>query len=400
MTNNEIRNSLTEHQKNYKLCNLNLMSCYGGLYPATLTKLSLVIFNQILSNKMYYKKESKFYSKEEDRRIYTNVPITPVTLLENCHPVKYRFEGKDSHKDSGNIVKRINELDDNNIFYVWKCGYPRNYMFVLERDVGLWKFYNPNAYVTPKTLRKILLSTNGMRQSMHKILVANGDKSTIHDVSKSFCEFVSRMITKAHPDVQAELDVWGETRGYKEYLTGVNDKVKLMAPYEGLIEDPSFQQRLPLEVKSKLVPSKPKKKKDFNGLESVLTPKEGDLVAKKKPRRKRKPVEGAEAKFETFKSLEPFKNATSLFQYYKTMIKSKNSKAKFHEYQVELSIAAQILDSMKSCNQDEEFFKSWILFFVELRLKGNNAENKDKTSLRALYKTYEEYNGRYIGVEV
>ena len=399
MSNNETRNNLTEHQKNYKLCNLNLMSCYAGLYPATLTKLSLVIFNQILSNKMYYKQDSKFYDKDEDKRIYTNIAVNPVSLLQNCHPVKYKFEEKDANSDVGNITKRINELDDNNIFYVWKCGYPKNYMFVLERDIGLWKFYNPNAYVTPKTIRKILVSTNGMRKTMHKILEENGDKMTIHDVSKSFCEFIDRMITKMHPDVQAQLNRWNETRGYKEYLMEVNAKIKTLDPYQGLEEDKHFQSRLPLDVQLKLSPKK-EEKKDLTSLESELTSQDENLVKVKPAKKKRTPTEDTEAKLETFKSLEPLKNATSLFQYYKSVIKSKNNNAQFHEYSTELNISAQILDKIKESNQDEEFLKSWILYFVEMKLKGNNALNKEKTSLSELFKTYDDYNGKYIGCGV
>ena len=396
MSNNETRNNLTEHQKNYKLCNLNLMSCYAGLYPATLTKLSLVIFNQILSNKMYYKQDSKFFDKEEDRRIYTNTSVTPVLLLQNCHPIKYRFEEKDANSDVGNITKRINELDDANVFYVWKCGYPKNYMFIMERDIGLWKTYNPSAYVTPKTIRKILLSTNGMRKSMYKILQENGDKMTIHDVSKSFCEFIDRMITKMHPDVQVQLERWNETRGYKDYLTQVNEKVKTLDPYQGLEEDVDFQKRLPLEVQLKLNP-KQEKKKDLKGLEADLAPQDENLVKVKSSSRKRIPTTEAEAKLETFKSLDGLKNATSLFQYYRAIIKSKNNDAQFHEYSVELNTSAQILDKLKESNHDEDFLKSWILYFAEIKLKGNNALNKDKTSLSELFKTYSDYNGKYIG---
>jgi hypothetical protein len=167
---------------------------------------------------MYRKKESKFYDAQEDKRIYTSIAVTPATLLENCHPVKYRLEGKDASKDFGNIVKKINELDDNNIFYVWKCGFPKNYMFVLERDIGSWKCYNPKGYVTPKTIRKILLSTKGMCDSMYKILQNDGSNLTIHEVRDSFCEFVDRVVQKMNPIVYQKLNKWEEGVGYREYI--------------------------------------------------------------------------------------------------------------------------------------------------------------------------------------
>ena len=114
--NNELRSKLTEYENNYKLCNLNLISCYTGLYPASLTKLSMVIFNQILNNKMYHRKDSKFYDPDEEKRIFTSIPVTPITLLENCHPVKYRSEKRDSSKDIGNVVKIARWRKTQNIF--------------------------------------------------------------------------------------------------------------------------------------------------------------------------------------------------------------------------------------------------------------------------------------------
>jgi len=395
---NEARNKLTEHQNNYKLCNLNLLSCYAGLYPATLTKLSLVIFDQIISNKMYYKKDSKYYDASEERRIYTNIPVNPVLLLENCHPVKYRMEGKEANKDVGNIVKRINELDENNIFYVWKCGFPRNYMFILERDIGLWKFYNTEGVVTPKTIRKIIAPTKNMVMSMLKILSESGDKSSIHDVRKSFCQFVDRMVGKMHPDVQAKLERWNESVGYKEYLNGLNSRISKMNAYEGLEEDEHFYDRLPLGVYNKLVPKK-NTREEHKELEANLSPKDDNLVKETK-QRKRVPQKNVEAKFETFKSLEPMKDSKSLVQFYRSVVKSKYGDAQFHEYRVEVRHAGVILDTIKGSGHDEEFLKSWILFFAESKLKGHNSKSKDKTSLKSLQETYSDYNSRYIGCGV
>jgi hypothetical protein len=398
--NDEIRSKLTEHKNNYKLCNLNLLSCYGGLYPATLTKLSYVIFTQILSNKMYHKKDSKYYDEQEEKRIHTSLSITPTILLENCHPTKYRLEGKDANKDIGNIVKRINELDDNNIFYVWKCGYPKNYMFVLERDIGLWKFYNPKAYVTPKTLKKIILSTRGMCNSMFKILQESGDKSNIHDVRKSFCEFISGIVKKLDPSIGDTFPKWDEGSGYKEYLINVNNIVRTLSPYQGLEIDSTFFDRLPLEVKLKF-DTKPRKKRGTNAsLESDLLPKDGGLIKTPKRKSKTTSVKEAKTKFDTFVSIEPLKNANSFCQYYRSLIKSTDKDAKFHEYKIETPPAAVILDKLKESNKDEDFVRSWILFYVESKLKGNNIRNRDKTSLRTFQKTYDEYSSRYIGCGV
>lgn len=395
--NNEIRSKLTEHHNNYKLCNLNLMSCYGGLYPATLTKLSLVIFNQILSNKMYYKSDSKFYDPQEEKRIYTNIPVTPVTLLQNCHPVKYRLNEGDTNKDVGNMAKRINELDDNNIFYVWKCGYPKNYMFILERDIGLWKFYNPIGYVTPKTIKKIITSTKGMCNSMFKIIEATGDNQSIHDVRKFFCEFVNRIAGKMHPEIFNKLEKWDEGRGYKEYLISLNKQINEFSLYEGLEEDKTFYDRLPLDVQIKIFP-KQKEIDSHEELESSLLPKENNLAKPKK--RKRIPTTDKEAKFDTFKSVDPMKNSNDFIRFYRSVVTLKCPGAQFHDYKFEFVNSSLILDMLKNDEHNEDFLRSWILFYVETKLKGNNSKQKDKTSLKSFKDTYEEYNTRYIGYEV
>ena len=398
--NNEIRSKLTEHTVNYKLCNLNLIGCYSGLYPATLTKLSMTIFTQILSNKFYYKEDSQHFNKDEERRIYTSLSVTPITLLENCHPVKYCAEGKVAQKDVGNIVKRINELDQNNIFYVWKCGYPKNYMFVLERDIGLWKYYNPKAYVTPKTLRKIIIATKNMTNTMHRILQESGDRSTIHEVRNSFCQFINHMISKLNPLVAKNLTLWDESKECREYILGLNREVKALDPYDGYEEDESFFDRLPLEVKLKVKPPKRERPK-HKELELELLPQDDNVVKRTNKRKKKRiPIKGALAEFETFKDCDPMKNANSFCQFYRSLVKSKNDGAQFDDFRTESQPAATILDKIKGNGQNEVFLRSWILFYVDSKLKGNNIKNKQKTSLRSFEKTYDEYNSRYIGCEV
>jgi len=399
MSKHDIRNKLTEHQGNYKLCNLNLLSCYAGLYPASLTKLSLVIFNQIIFNKMYHSKDSQYYDPQEEKRIYTKSPVNPATLLENCHPIKYRYEERDASKDFGNMSRRISELDDNNIFYTWKCGYPKNYMFILERDIGLWRYYNPNAFVTPKTIRKIIGSTKGMCQSMQKILEESGDNTTIYDIRKSFCMFVHRMVKKMNPNISDSLEQWEDDKDFKKYLTTLNKELKDLNPYAGLEEDENFYKRLPLDIQLKLSPP-PRKKNVNKELENDLVPKDEDLIKKKKKTRKRIPSKVAETNFETFKKIDPMENVNSFIRYYRSVVKDQYPNAEFYDFISESNIASLIMDDILESGQDKDFLRSWMSFYAETKLKGNNMRNKEKTSLKSLKETYEEYSSRYIGCGV
>ena len=397
--NNEIRSKITEHQNNYKLCNLNLISCYSGLYPSSLTKLSMVIFSQLLSNKMYHKQDSKLYDKEEDKRIYTSVKIDPITLLESCHPVKYILEKKDPKNDVGNIVKRINDLHDNNIFYVWKCGFPKNYMFVLERDIGLWKFYNPNGFVTPKTIKKILLSAKGMVANMHRMLSEGSEGDNIEETKRSFCSFIDGLIDKMNPTVSASLERWDDTRGYKEYLTVLYNQILELYLYEGITEDEHFYSRLPPDVKDKMIP-KNITRKSHKSLESDLAPKDENLVKVKKTRI-RKPKDAPAAEMGTFASIDPFRNSKEFVQYYRSVVKTKNNSAIFYKYETEVIHASRILDKLSEKDRgSKDFLTSWIFYYINKSLNGEYAKKKDKTSLKSFGESLEEYESRYVGCGV
>jgi len=387
------RNQITEHQNNYKLCNLYLIDCYSGLYPSSLTKLALVLFSSLLSTKKYYRPDSQYYSRDEDKRIYTNVPLNSSSILEKCHPVKYKFEGKNSTSDSSNIIKKINELDENNIFYNWKYGYPHVYMFVMERDIGLWKFYNPKAFVVPRTILKIIFCHKGMVQTMSSINnIENADE--IEKVKISFCQFIDRLVEKMHPDVIVKVPRLNETICYKDYLLSVKKALDVLDPFEGLEEDENFYERLPSEVHNKLKgASKPI---EINKeLEKDLVPQESTLQEKKK--RKRIPSEDTTAKIQKFMSVDPFQGARQLIQYYRALIKVKDIKAEFYSFETEVTLASEILDLLtKHDRKEKKFLSAWITFFIDNKLKGNNLYKKDKTSLEMFKSSFEEYNNHYI----
>ena len=395
---NLIRDKLTEHETNFRKCNLNLISCYAGLYPATLTKLSVVIFNKILSNKKYIEKSSAFYDEQEDKRIYTNIPISTSDLLMDCHPVKYRDNSNDINTDSGNLVKRLKELDDNNIFYVWRLGRPNNYMFVMERDIGLWRYYNGNAHVTPKTVKKIILSTKGMCNSMFKILKERGDNVSPDCVRNSFCKFVNRIVDKMDPSLSKDFGNFSTYSSCKEYLIDTKNKICQMDPYSGLSENKSFERNLPntvfCQINKKCSP-KVNSEKMIELQKQIGSSENLKDFTTEKNKKKRKP--SAKTKVEKFSRINPLKNATSLLKFYRNFLKANNSKIVFCNFESEISHAGEILDEVNKGNCDERFLRSWMSYFIETKLKGENSRNQYKTSIGELKKTYCDYKVRYIG---
>jgi hypothetical protein len=208
------------------------------------------------------------------------------------------------------------------------------------------------------------------------------------------------MVDKMSPDVSADLDRWEEGRGYREYLVALNGKIGKMRPYDGLQEDDTFYDRLPLDVFQKLTPKK-STRKAHTELGDDLLPKNEDLIEPKKPKRKRTPKVVKEAKFETFKSLEPLKDANSFYRYYKSVINGKSQDGgEFHEVKTQVGTAAEILDQLKESKYDEAFLLSWIDFYFENHLKGNRIKRKDMTSLKKFKETFSDYSGRYIGCGV
>lgn len=401
--NNEMRNSLTEHQRNHKLISPYILDCYTGLYPASMTKISLVIFNLLLSTKTYCKQTSQYYSEDEEKRIFTNTIIRPSDILKRCHPEKYRSENQ-VNTDLGNIVKKMYDLDEANIFYIWRCGFPHVYMFIMERDVGLWKAYNSSACVIPKTLLKIVQSSKNMISTMTSLL--QSQKQTPNDIKNSYGQFVNKMIDKMNVSVQQQLTKFKDGENLEEYILNLSLTLKKINPYEGLVEDENFINKLPPNISEIL--SKNVKKKDFKNLESELSQKNDNIVNTPKIPKVSKPTnktsinnESILQEEEDFEVKNPFNNCLDFMRFYRSIVKSSNSISKFYPYESERHVAMIILDELveNGRNNDVFFLKSWIIYYVNNNLKGlHEASNiPERTSLKYFSNTFKEYNSKYIG---
>lgn len=403
----DIINSLTEHKKNYKLTNPFLMDCYAGLYPASLTKISLVLFNLLLSTRKYYKPDSQHYNEDEERRIYTNVLIKPSDILFRCHPTKYCLDNKEIDSDLGNLVKKINEIDDLNLFYIWKCGYPHVYIFIMERDIAVWKFYNAKAFVTPKTLLKIINSNAGIINSMNSLLVQTKQEVPLKDVHKSFGLFFNRMISKMNPDISCKIPLWVDNLDIKEYISKVVMVLKGMDMYEGLVIDNDFINRLPPNVSEKIKKDHPMTQNEMNLLEKELVPQDCSIVRTHKVRAKKIKVDNVantsklndvKTEMSTFDSLDPFLNCNNLISFYRKMISSFDINAKFFDFSVDRKEATELLDLLikNNRNNDIMFLKSWIKYYATMYLKGNYIYDRQKTSIKIFRESFSTYNAKYV----
>lgn len=100
----------------------------------------------------------------------------------------------------------------------------------------------------------------------------------------------------------------------------------------------------------------------------------------------------------TFESDNPFKNCNEFYRFYRTYVKILNNKAEFYSMQSERRYALEILDNLilNNKNNDVNFLRSWIKYYVTVYLKGDNITKKDKTSLKTFKETLKVYINKFI----
>lgn len=411
--NSDLRNSLTEYTTNYRLISPYILDCYAGLTPPSLTKISIILFSFLLNTKRYCKPESRMFSKEEDSRIYTNIAIKPGELLKRFNPTKM-YNSEEIETDTGNLMRKVNELDDLNIFYIWRCGYPYVYMFVMERDIGLWKNYNSLGCVTPKTLKKIISLYGGMLKSMDLMLRSQNQVQDLKEISDSFGKFLNHLIEKMNADVSKKLKLW-DSSSYKElseYISYLYEALRSLDPYEGLSEDSEFLLKLPYHVGEKLQ-IKPRQKKVFNNSlaneivsngENIIQIKNKVEKIEKVEKKQKNDVlinpESVKAEEIVHNVLNPFKNCNDFMKFYKKILLMNDSSIKFFEMSAadsERKLAQEILDMLIKRNRsgNVEFLKAWVQYYQRNYLKAEDASNVYKTSLKAFRDTFEKYDGIY-----
>jgi len=404
---NDRRNALTAPE-HYKRCNIEIMDLYIALHPASLSKLSAVLFNIIMDTKMHYQPNNRYYSKLEDKRIFNNKYVTLEDILDRCHSVKYGAENKPVANDLSNLMGRLQELDDNNIYYIWKFNKPFNYMFVMERDVGAWKYFNSLGCVTPRTLKKIIGLSNSMIDAMLKFEKAKGRQTSLKEIEISFVnEFLLSIIGKMNVDVAKKIPKWVEGEKISEYLTKLRDLLNLMDENEGLEHDELFIKRLPKHLQEKIqskIDEEQEESEIMNiaELSSQLIPKNENLLREKKVRVSKTKVSSTAIlapKQETFsESLDPFSNCNNFIRYYNSIIRSYNVEAKFYPPDTERDSATKVMDMLIQNGKaaDIDFLRSWIRHYIQSYLQGNNVYKKERTSISNFQKTFKTYEGKYF----
>lgn len=405
---NKIRNALTEHNCNYKLINPNLMLAYVALSPPSLSKISIALFMTIIANKRYYKENSEKYSEAEEKRIYNSTVITPEHIMMQCSPSKYAVDAKDMQKDFSNLVKRLNELDDMNLFYMWRTGFPHVYMFFIERDIGVWKYFNSKGVVTPKTILKIIKWDNKIVDCMISMLIKEKQNLSKKEVENSFGLFINRMIGKMNPEVGNKLSKWKGVGELCNYCNMLASELRKLDPFEGLEQDETFISNLPIDIKMKLMPkTKENTKENTMGffdadVEEAIMPKEKKQSVIKQTRKNTllrvSEVEGVKPKLSTYTDeFDPLKNCNTLITFYRGSVRQSVSLVKFADPDTDRKYATEILDMLIQAKRNNlRFLKGWIEYFISKHLSTEMGNGAEKTSMNVFKKTFSEFNERYV----
>ena len=405
-------NEITELSSSYVICNPNLMDCYNCVKPMSVSKLCFSIFIRIISNKKYYRPEKSHLQTEEERsRIYNNLPIDANFLLCQLNPEKYHLMEKPRSNDIGNLYKRISDIEDENIFYVWKYGTPTNYVFFMERDISVWKSFNSGAFVTKKSLLKVLKNSPFALRDAWENVSAQDVKISKEDLENSYKRFLINLFNKASPDLidpliscsQAE-SVYTYIEDAVAFLNGVDDM-----KYKINIDD-DFKNKLPCSVANAIALGEKKKVKNSskskemkvevenkeNLVNAILPKDDGNLIPSKTKSKKRNISRGPlKPEFGVFERSDPFEDPKSFFTYYKTFLRNENSGAQFYSISYQRNYASEILDMLQEDGRDsKKFLTNWMTFFYNKKLGGSKIKDKDATSLKSFRDSYEEYAGR------
>ena len=411
----ELRNSLTDISSGYKQVNHIIMFCISGL--GKYCPLVQYIFSKIIYNK-FYGNGAKYKGEFEEKRIYNSTPMTVNSILMDLNPYKYNCENKSIVNDRSNLKRKLNFLHDNNILYLW--SYSGKYIFFFERDFGAWKVYNPKGVVIPKTIYKVANIGLGAIDSM----VASDDKdygkSDRRKIEMSFMSFVDNLIKKMEPSVAKKFHVLTNKDTVKLYLEDVKmiaDELCDIDEYDGLVEDETFQDRLPFTVKESLVMRKKiekpivddsnfKKESDLDSLIPVTKNLCKNKALEKRTRKKRtnkniimdRSSIAEVGNFQSSKKIDPFKDARSFTVYYHNYLNAFSGGACLESVKVDVAEAGKILDKLSEFGKkgDMFFLKAWVEDFCKELRKKDRTKNKKHTSLSAFYKTLPKFKESFL----
>jgi len=418
---NNIMDKWTDTDENWSVISPVLLSAYSGFQFKKYTALSGILFGKLTTNLM---RGTKGYQKSiyEKNRIFTDVSIEIDDILDAQNAGKYEDgalyeKGKSRLTDRKNMQDNLKYLHDNNIYYMWL--YRGNYMFFMEREVRCWKCYNDNGVVIPKTLRKIIIPSSEELNRMARHQNMKGKKVDRGHMEHHFGCFFEGMIRKMNPLVGSSFPALISSKTFYDYKCRLEDHLTNVGDMDGLNLAKNFFVKLPPDmvknIEAKVKKEEAEKKKEQQTMNAKKTEMEKELTDEnpnvcsnkgvRKERQKKEKVQKSmtnESEVDSFAYSDdyianPFEDSKIFAQYYKNYMSLHSGKPLRYEcIGVMSEHAGYILDDLIEMHKkgDKEFIDSWFKNYLG-KLTTHQKQNVERTSLKALRKTLEDFSKIY-----
>lgn len=399
--------SLTEYQRNYKLINLNILHAFLGIQPAIEGDIALRIFLKTMTTKRYRntkeKRENDDHFAEEDRRIYNTIPLTPEDLLIESNLKKYENNPELVKNNVGNYRgKYLLSLQENNVFFqVIHKSFPQTRVFIFNRSIAMWKYYNSEGCVIPRFVRKVLNVSDQLSQQLLSFAKKQEKNITIKDANSCVGRSISQIISQMNVQIASRFPRWNDDMILEDYVEKVHEILDGMTDVEGFKIAKDFTQNLPLTIRSKYMSYKQHEKQQ---LEKELMASNSNLCRKRRSKKinashvtSKTTTEGRNAEICSFYT-DPFENEVALVKYYHSLLKEKNVKAALVSVECEVSSASRIFDLLKDNDLENKlpFLRGWIDYYTSRKLFEKRIFNTKHTALSEFIKTFSEYKAIHL----
>ncbi len=405
---------ITEYSKRFFQLNPFIDACYNGAKPYV--DLAHCLLNILLCDHKYpaYGQPEEEQNNEH-KRIYTKTCVNVENILMSLNPVKYA-DGTGVKSDINNMKGRLKKIHDNNIFYHWK--YHGIYMFIMDRDIRAWIYYNESGTVSPLILKKILRSASYMIVDMsHSYKKIKKSLINIINVENSFCSFLNGMIGKMSSSVSKQLPLWDEKMGSHQYIDLLRNKLEQINDEDGIIISEDFLYKLPPCVRKKYCNIEGIEEDEIMNarlaldMEKIIPQEQKMGVKKDKVKKERKPKKNKSYVDKT-KSIEPnilaydedfnpFEHAKNFVLFFQKGVRMFTKTFVFPKIENEFKDSGIILDMISQAGKkgDKDFLLSWIKWHCKYNLKGVKSYNVNHTCIKKFGDTFAKYNSTYQSVE-
>ena len=149
-----------------------------------------------------------------------------------------------------------------------------------------------------------------------------------------------------------------------------------------------------VELESELIPKDPLFRKKPRKPRKIKGTREANVVSRSSTTNIIDPSNGIKAPTFVYGGTPtPFKDSRTFTDYYRSFLRSVVLNVSFESYESDVQSAGLILDSLREKGRkDKKFLDAWIMYYVEISLKGKKGSNPKHTAMKSFGKTLKKYD--------